>query len=188
MKRTRSELKLLFQTGDKPTEQDFADWLDSFLHIDEYDEPNPQLNYMVGVDLLGPNDEDFGRNWGIKNISIKSNSDMNSPIKTDIDTIEKLDPEGNPIQVNTLKVVFNSGDPDAYNVIPLKPTSAGKIGTLIVSDQYLYLCVKSGDSPNAQWIRLPVDTLSVGQTSWENSPEMEENQISIVEKHSLLAI
>lgn len=32
---TRSNLKNLFQTGDKPTQQNFADWLDSFYHKED---------------------------------------------------------------------------------------------------------------------------------------------------------
>ncbi len=34
MKKTKQELKTYFETGDKPTEQEFCDLIDSFLHLD----------------------------------------------------------------------------------------------------------------------------------------------------------
>lgn len=34
---TRVYLKAKFNTGDKPQEADFHDWLDSFVHLDEYE-------------------------------------------------------------------------------------------------------------------------------------------------------
>lgn len=34
-KRTRTELKTYFNTGDRPTEQNFSDWIDSYYHGDD---------------------------------------------------------------------------------------------------------------------------------------------------------
>lgn len=33
--KTRAELKAFFETGDKPTQQQFSDWLDSYFHKDD---------------------------------------------------------------------------------------------------------------------------------------------------------
>ena len=191
MKRTLAELKTFFETGDKPTQQEFYDWLDSFVHKDE-GAPNEELARTIGVQLLNGN-----LSWGVKYLILNAleHTNNNSPVKMVLDQEEVLY-EGNPITVKTAMVDIKTGIPHLQTVAPDKPRAGGQAGTIFPTDGYLYICIKTLDKEEAEvgtesnWVRIPIDTISLNQSYWVNpdTGDYEENKLSTDDRNTLLAI
>ena len=191
MKRTLAELKTFFETGDKPTQQEFYDWLDSFVHKDDSN-PEDELARTIGVQLLNGN-----LSWGVKYLILNAleHTNNNSPVKMVLGQEEVLY-EGNPITVKTAMVDIKTGIPHLQTVAPDKPRAVGQAGTIFPTDGYLYICIKTlnglevDEGGASNWVRIPIDVISLNQADWVNpdTGDYEENKLSTDERNALLAI
>jgi hypothetical protein len=148
--RSRTYLKGKFETGDVPTQADFYDWLESFLHISEdlvndltTGGTSKALSAQQGVELKGLIDA-IGPSPVINTIYLsKSGSDSNNgspqePLLTltkavnqagDGDTIFILDGtySDNLIIYDNIRIMGYSGAPDWGSLDPLVPNLTGHI-------------------------------------------------------------
>ncbi|WP_124981004.1 LamG-like jellyroll fold domain-containing protein [Nonlabens xiamenensis] len=68
--KTRQELKDTFVNGYKPTEDDFADLLDSYLHLSEVNKLNKQITGNGGVYILSDDDKNFDIEFNVSGDTI----------------------------------------------------------------------------------------------------------------------
>ncbi|WP_124981003.1 LamG domain-containing protein [Nonlabens xiamenensis] len=68
--KTRQELKDTFVNGYKPTENDFADLLDSYLQLSEVDKINKQITGNGGVYILSDDDKKFDIEFSVSGNTI----------------------------------------------------------------------------------------------------------------------
>jgi len=106
--KTKTELKTYFETGDKPTQEQFYEWMDSYWHKDE----SAQMKITSTTEISNQTKSANGHSQNGKNVLIDNGSTaINYKINLTSDTEENLLITGVKLGSGNINFVVGSGTP-----------------------------------------------------------------------------
>ncbi|MPT33116.1 MAG: hypothetical protein E2600_15915 [Chryseobacterium sp.] len=110
---TKTNLKSFFETGDKPTQGQFYEWMDSYWHKDE----SSQIKINSTTEITNQTTAANGYSQNGKNVLIDNgNTDINYKINLSSDTEENFLITGIKLGTGTITFIAGTGAPTLTQV------------------------------------------------------------------------